>query len=197
MEVIAGVDLSGKRAIVTGAASGLGVETVRALALAGAEVTLAVRAVESGERVADEIRECTGNPHLSVGSLDLADQASVAAFVAGWGGPLHILVNNAGVMATPERRTEEGWELQSRPTISVTSILATGVRDALAAAGGGRVVVVSSVGHVNGEVMLMTSTSSTVRTNRGRRMRSPRPRTSCSWSRRADAGPPITSRSTR
>ena len=152
-EVIAGVDLSGKRAIVTGASSGLGVETVRALASAGAEVTLAVRGLERGEQVAGEIRESTGNPHLSVGRLDLTDQASVAAFVADWSGPLHILVNNAGVMATPERRTWEGWELQFATNHLGHFHLATGVRDALAAAGGARVVVVSSVGHVNGEVI--------------------------------------------
>src|ERR1700753_3107837 len=96
-EVIAGVDLSGKRAIVTGASSGIGVETARALAGAGAVVTLAVRDTAAGGRVAGEVG-CT----TDVAALDLSDLASVAAFTQAWRGPLHILVNNAGVMAIQE-----------------------------------------------------------------------------------------------
>ncbi len=68
----------GKRAIVTGASSGIGVETARALADAGAAVTLAVRNTETGERVAAEIRESTGNGAVTVGALDLSDLTSVA-----------------------------------------------------------------------------------------------------------------------
>src|SRR4249920_347818 len=82
-EVVAGVDLTGRRAIVTGASSGIGVETARALASAGAEVTPAVRNVEAGERTAAEITATTGNRRVLVSRLDVADQASVAAFVAG------------------------------------------------------------------------------------------------------------------
>jgi NAD(P)-dependent dehydrogenase (short-subunit alcohol dehydrogenase family) len=147
-DVVAGIDLTGRRAIVTGGSSGIGVETARALAGAGAEVTLAVRDVAAGERTAKEI---TGR--VLVAPLDLADQRSVAAFVAAWRGPLHILVNNAGVMATPELRTHEGWELQFATNHLGHFALTTGLHDALAAAGGARVVVVSSVGHVNGEVL--------------------------------------------
>jgi NAD(P)-dependent dehydrogenase (short-subunit alcohol dehydrogenase family) len=147
-EVVAGLDLTGRRAIVTGGASGIGVETARALAGAGAEVTLAVRDLAAGERTAKEL---TGR--VLVAPLDLADQGSVAAFVADWHGPLHILVNNAGVMATPELRTPEGWELQFATNHLGHFALTTGLREALAAAGGARVVVVSSVGHVNGEVL--------------------------------------------
>ena len=73
-----GIDLSGKRAIVTGAASGIGVETARALAAAGAEVTLAVRDLDAGERVAADITADTGNGDVHVAQLDLADQESVA-----------------------------------------------------------------------------------------------------------------------
>src|SRR5262245_60460908 len=109
-EVIAGVDLTGRRAIVTGAASGIGAETARALASAGADVTLAVRDTAAGDRVAREITTGTGNAAVHVAALDLADPDSVAAFVEQWHGPLHILVANAGVMATPERRTAQGWE---------------------------------------------------------------------------------------
>src|SRR5262245_58879953 len=95
-EVIEGIDLTGKRAIVTGGASGIGVETARALASAGADVTLAVRNLDAGAATAADITATTGNKNVHVGALDLADQKSVAAFVAGWDGPLHILVNNAG-----------------------------------------------------------------------------------------------------
>jgi NAD(P)-dependent dehydrogenase (short-subunit alcohol dehydrogenase family) len=152
-DVIAGVDLTGRRAVVTGASSGIGVETARALAGANAEVTLAVRDVEAGEKIAAGITAATGNDDVLVAPLDLADQSSVGAFVAGWNGPLHILVNNAGVMATPETRTSEGWELQFATNHLGHFALATGLHGALRAAGGSRVVVVSSVGHVHGEVL--------------------------------------------
>jgi NAD(P)-dependent dehydrogenase (short-subunit alcohol dehydrogenase family) len=120
-EVIAGVDLTGRRAVVTGASTGIGVETARALASANAEVTLAVRDVDAGRTVAADIIATTGNEHVQPAPLDLSDQDSVAAFVADWDGPLHILVNNAGVMATPELRTREGWECSSQPTTWATS----------------------------------------------------------------------------
>ncbi|MEU9125278.1 SDR family NAD(P)-dependent oxidoreductase [Streptomyces sp. NPDC048506] len=111
-EVAHGIDLTGRRALVTGASSGLGAETARALAGTGAAVTLAVCDVPAGERVAKDITEATGNQDLHVAHLDLADPASVAAFTTAWQGPLHILVNNAGVMACPEQYTEQGWEWQ-------------------------------------------------------------------------------------
>ncbi len=149
-EVIAGVDLAGQRAIVTGASSGIGLETARVLAGAGAEVTLAVRDVAAGEKA---VAEMPAGADVRVARLDLADRASVDAFVSGWDGPLHILVNNAGIMATPERRTPEGWELQFATNHLGHFALATGLYPSLAAAGGARVVSVSSVGHVNGEVL--------------------------------------------
>jgi NAD(P)-dependent dehydrogenase (short-subunit alcohol dehydrogenase family) len=153
-DVIDGVDLTGKRAIVTGASSGIGVETARALASAGAEVTVAVRNVEAGQQTAAEITASTGNQRVLVTRLDVADQASIAAFIAGWRGPLHILVNNAGVMAIPDlRRTDEGWELQFATNHLGHFALAKGLHDPLAAAGGARVVSVSSVGHLNGDIV--------------------------------------------
>src|ERR1700727_3940987 len=85
-EVVDGIDLTGRRAIVTGGASGIGIETARALAGAGAEVTLAVRNVEAGERTADDITGTTGSQQGLVARLALADQASVAAFPAAWVG---------------------------------------------------------------------------------------------------------------
>ncbi|MFC0504383.1 SDR family NAD(P)-dependent oxidoreductase [Micromonospora costi] len=153
LEVVHGVDLAGRRAVVTGGASGIGVETARALAKAGADVTLAVRKPDDGQRAAADITATTGNDHILVAPLDLADQTSVATFVANWDGPLHILVNNAGMMASPEMRTPQGWEMQFATNHLGHFALATGLRPALAAAGGARVVAVSSAAHLRSPVV--------------------------------------------
>ncbi|MFG3516900.1 SDR family NAD(P)-dependent oxidoreductase [Streptomyces bobili] len=147
-DVIAGTDLTGRRAVVTGAASGIGVETARALAGAGAQVVLAVRDTAAGRRTAEDIKITTGSGGVTVASLDLTDPASVEAFVTAWRGPLHILVNNAGVMATPQTRTPRGWELQFATNHLGHFALTTGLHGALAAAGGARVVSVTSSGHL-------------------------------------------------
>src|SRR5215475_1018689 len=153
-EVVAGVDLSGKRAIVTGASSGIGVETARALAAAGAAVTLAVRNTEGGQRVAAEIQQSTGNDAITVGALELSDLASVNAFVAAWSGPLDILVNNAGVMAIQElTMSPSGHEMQFATNHLGHFALALGLRDSLAAAGSARIVAVSSGGHLRSPVV--------------------------------------------
>jgi NAD(P)-dependent dehydrogenase (short-subunit alcohol dehydrogenase family) len=152
-EVIEGIDLTGRRAVVTGGASGIGVETARALARAGAEVTLAVRDTDAGRRTAEDIAATTGNDRVRVARLDLADLASVAGFTAAWQGPLHILVNNAGIMASPEMRTPQGWEMQFATNHLGHFALATGLRPALAEAGGARVVAVSSSAHLRSPVV--------------------------------------------
>jgi NAD(P)-dependent dehydrogenase (short-subunit alcohol dehydrogenase family) len=152
-QVVEGRDLTGKRVVVTGGASGIGVETARALAGAGAEVTLAVRNTGAGDRTAEDIVATTGNKQVHVAPLDLADQASVRAFAAGWDGPLHILVNNAGVMASPLTRTPEGWELQFATNHLGHFTLATGLHPALRAAGGARIVSVSSSAHLRSPVV--------------------------------------------
>jgi NAD(P)-dependent dehydrogenase (short-subunit alcohol dehydrogenase family) len=150
-EVIDGVDLHGRRGLVTGASSGIGVETVRALAAAGADVTLGVRNTETGADVADRLRAelPPGSGTLTVAQLELSDLSSVKAFAANWDGPLHILVNNAGVMAPPQiARTAEGREWQFGVNHLGHFALTTGLHPALAAAGGARVVAVSSIGHL-------------------------------------------------
>jgi len=152
-EVVAGIDLSGKRAIVTGAASGIGIETARALAGAGAQVTLAVRNTDAGARTAADIAATTGRPDVAVAALEVTDPASVAAFASTWEGPLDILVNNAGVMMTPEQRTPHGWELQFATNHLGHFALARALHDALAAAGAARIVVVSSTGHLYSPVV--------------------------------------------
>jgi NAD(P)-dependent dehydrogenase (short-subunit alcohol dehydrogenase family) len=152
-EVLDGVDLSGKRAIVTGAASGIGIETARALAGAGAAVTLAVRDTVKGGEVAAEIAKTTGNEQVEVGALELTDPSSIDAFTRAWSGPLHILVNNAGVMALPERTLSAyGQETQFATNHLGHFRLAVGLHDALASAEG-RIVAVSSSAHLQSPVI--------------------------------------------
>jgi NAD(P)-dependent dehydrogenase (short-subunit alcohol dehydrogenase family) len=153
-EVIAGVDLAGKRAVVTGGSSGIGQETARALASAGAQVTLAVRSTDAGERAAADIRAATGRDDIRVAHVDLADRSTIDAFTAGWTGPLHILVNNAGIMALPElTRTPEGWEAQFATNHLGHAAITLGLHEALTTAQGARVVVVSSSAHQQSPVV--------------------------------------------
>ena len=153
-EVIAGVDLTGKRAIVTGGSSGIGVETARVLVGAGAEVTLAVRDGGAGDRTAATIGTDTGSDAIRVSRLDLANLDSVAEFLDAWSGPLDLLVNNAGVMALPDlQTTSRGWELQFATNHIGHFALTVGLHDALAAADGARIVSLSSRGHLRSPVV--------------------------------------------
>ncbi|WP_285729664.1 oxidoreductase [Nocardiopsis sp. ATB16-24] len=100
-------DLTGRTAIVTGANSGLGLETTRVLAGAGAHVVLAVRDEDKGRVAAESVRGKTEVRHL-----DLADLSSVRAFADRWQGDIHLLINNAGIMAVPKGKTKDGFESQ-------------------------------------------------------------------------------------
>jgi len=156
-DVVSGVDLAGVRAIVTGASSGIGVETARSLARAGAEVNLAVRNTAAGSEVARDIIESTGNVHVHVQALDLLDRTAIAAFVDHWTGPLHLLINNAGVFLSKLHRTREGWEQQFAVNHLGPFALTVGLHHALAAGarerGEARVVAVSSTAHMNSPVV--------------------------------------------
>jgi NAD(P)-dependent dehydrogenase (short-subunit alcohol dehydrogenase family) len=138
-------DLSGRTAVVTGASSGIGVETARGLAAAGARVVLAVRNVGKGERVASAIAGAT-----EVRPLDLADLRSVRAFAAAWSEPLDLLVNNAGIMAVPQGRTADGFERHIGTNhlghFALTELLLPHIR--------GRVVTVSSLAAARGRIDL-------------------------------------------
>jgi NAD(P)-dependent dehydrogenase (short-subunit alcohol dehydrogenase family) len=153
-DVVAGIDLTGQRAVVTGAGSGIGVETARALAGAGAAVTMAVRRTGDAEEVAADIRATTGNDEVAVAPLELTDDASIAAFVDAWDGPLDMLVNNAGVMAIQELTlSDSGHEMQFATNHLGHFALALGLHGALAAAGSARIVSVSSSGHLRSPVI--------------------------------------------
>jgi NAD(P)-dependent dehydrogenase (short-subunit alcohol dehydrogenase family) len=149
-EVLHGVDLVGVRAVVTGSSSGIGAETARALTAAGAEVTLAVRDTTAG------VTTSTGAPRPRVLPLDLADRASVARFLQAWSGPLHLLINNAGLVTGGLERTRDGWELQLATNHLGHFALADGLHDALARGAaerdGARIVALSSTAHMRAGV---------------------------------------------
>jgi NAD(P)-dependent dehydrogenase (short-subunit alcohol dehydrogenase family) len=149
-QVLDGIDLTGKVAIVTGASGGLGAETARALAARGAEVTLTARDTAKAEGVAETIRAAHPGAKLEVRELALDHPESVRAFAKGWLSDhraLHLLLNNAGVMACPLARTAEGWE-QQFATNHLGHFLLTGLlKPALQAGAPARVVNTSSGGH--------------------------------------------------
>jgi len=148
--VLAGIDLTGIQALVTGGTSGLGAETARALASKGAAVVITARDVPKGEQVAKGIRESTGNDAVEVEELELGSLASVRDFAGRFlakHASLNILVNNAGVMACPFGKTRDGFE-QQFGTNHLGHFLMTGlIAPALLAGAPARVVSVSSRGH--------------------------------------------------
>ncbi|HTZ43888.1 MAG TPA: oxidoreductase [Jatrophihabitans sp.] len=144
-------DLTGRRAVVTGANSGIGFHTALELARAGAQVTLACRRAEAAHQAAGRIRAQVPGAQVELGRLDLASQQSVATFAAGWSGPLHLLVNNAGVMAPRHwQQTRDGYELQFGANHLGHFALTGRLLPALIAAGDARVVTVASLAHRGG-----------------------------------------------
>lgn len=147
MEVVQGLDLTGKAAIVTGGYSGLGLETVRALASAGATVTVPARRLEHAQKV---LAEAGLADAVEADALDLADQASVKAFSSRYldrHDTLDILINNAAIMASPEHRVGPGWEAQFATNHLGHYTLVNLLWPALVASGNARVVSLSSTGH--------------------------------------------------
>lgn len=149
-EVLAGIDLRGTVALVTGASGGLGEETARALAEKGAHIVLTARNLTKGNAVADAIRASTGTDDVEVGELELSSLASIRAFAERFlerHHRLHILVNNAGVMACPFAKTADGFELQLGTNHVGHFLLTCLLFPALRQGAPSRVVSVSSRGH--------------------------------------------------
>ena len=148
-------DQSGRTALVTGANSGLGLQTAKALAATGATVLLACRNAERADGAVAEICSATPGASVEVVELDLADLASVeraAAAVNGRPEPLDLLVNNAGVMIPPRRETADGFELQFGTNHLGHFALTGRLLDKLLAADAPRVVTVSSMAHRAGKL---------------------------------------------
>jgi len=142
-DVLSGIDLSGKTAIVTGGYSGIGVETTRALRAAGARVIVPARDL-------DKARRTLAGIDAQIRPMDLADPASIDAFADGFlatNEPLHILIDSAGVMACPLSRDARGYEMQFATNHLGHFQLVARLWPALRQANGARVVSVSSRGH--------------------------------------------------
>lgn len=143
-EVINGIDLTGKVAIVTGGNTGIGLETVKTLAQAGATVIVPARDVEKAKRNLD------GIPHVEIEEMNLMDPASIDTFAQKFltsGRDLHLLINNAGIMWVPLRRDSRGYESQLATNYLALYQLTARLWPALKQANGARVVNVSSGGH--------------------------------------------------
>lgn len=139
--------LDGRRAVVTGANAGLGLEITRLLAAAGAEVVMACRSVPKADRAAEQVRAALAAAKLDVRPLDLADLDSVAAFADGFTGGLDLLVDNAGLMAVDESRTAQGFETQFGVNHLGHFALTARLMPHLLATSGSRVASMSSMGH--------------------------------------------------
>jgi NAD(P)-dependent dehydrogenase (short-subunit alcohol dehydrogenase family) len=153
-DVLEGIDLTGRRALVTGVSAGLGVETARALAAHGAEVIGTARDLPKARAATASIANAYGD-RFSLTHLDLASLASVAAAadaVRAAGKPLDLVIANAGVMATPFGRTSDGFETQFGTNHLGHFVLVNRLADLIPS--GGRVVCVSSVGHQFGDLEL-------------------------------------------
>ncbi len=156
LEVVQGIDLTGKTAVITGASSGIGVETARALLSAGASVILAVRDTGKGEKIAAELRESTGNQKAQVIELDLGSLAQVregAGRILEAAPEIHLLINNAGIMATPQGQTPDGFETQFGTNHLGHFLLTELLMPALLAAAPSRVVALSSSGHRRSDIV--------------------------------------------
>ena len=156
-DVMAGISLAGKLAVVTGASSGLGVETCRVLAAAGAAVLMLARDSDKLAAVALKLQEDNPAAILHTASVDLADLDSVrttAAAILAEHAQIHLLINNAGVMACPLARTAKGYEMQFGTNHLGHFLLTCLLVPALVAGAPGRVVTLSSAGHKIADVNL-------------------------------------------
>lgn len=144
-EIMEGVDLAGKTAIVTGGYSGIGLETTRALAAAGAEIIVPVRNKEKAEANLADIGAKVETRQMDLG--DLASVQNCAAEIAGNHDKIHLLINNAGIMACPETRLGADWEAQFATNHIGHFVFTNELAPYLKNADGARVVCLSSTAH--------------------------------------------------
>lgn len=156
-EILEGLDLSGRHFMVTGASSGLGEETTRALAAHGASVTMLARSPEKNEAAAARIRASVPHAELAQGQVDLADLGSIRSFASSFtadGQAIDVLINNAGVMACPYGTTADGFEMQFGTNHLGHFTLTSALMPAILAGSEPRVVTLSSAAHGRADVDL-------------------------------------------
>ena len=156
-EVLEGVSLQGRHFMVTGASSGLGEETVRALSSAGAKVTMVARNSDKLNAAADRIRTSVPTTDLQTGLVDLADLSSIRSYAEEYlqeDAPIDVLINNAGVMACPFMTTKDGFEMQFGTNHLGHFLLTNLLMPAIRSGQNPRIINLSSAGHTHADVSL-------------------------------------------
>ena len=156
-EVLEGVSLQGRHFMVTGASSGLGEETVRALSSAGAKVTMVARNLDKLHAAADRIRKSVPTTELQTGLVDLADLSSIRSYAEEYlqeAAPIDVLINNAGVMACPFMTTKDGFEMQFGTNHLGHFLLTNLLMPTIRSGQNPRIINLSSAGHTHADVSL-------------------------------------------
>ena len=156
-EVLEDVSLQGRHFMVTGASSGLGEETVRALSSAGAKVTMVARNLDKLHAAADRIRKSVPTTDLQTGLVDLADLSSIRSYAEEYlqeAAPIDVLINNAGVMACPFMTTNDGFEMQFGTNHLGHFLLTNLLMPAILSGQNPRIINLSSAGHTHADVSL-------------------------------------------
>ena len=156
-EILEGVSLQGRHFMVTGASSGLGEETVRALSSAGAKVTMVARNSGKLNAAADRIRTSVPTSDLQTGLVDLADLSSIRSYAEEYlqeAAPIDVLINNAGVMACPFMTTNDGFEMQFGTNHLGHFLLTNLLMPAILSGQNPRIINLSSAGHTHADVSL-------------------------------------------
>ena len=156
-EVLEGISLQGRHFMVTGASSGLGEETVRALSSAGAKVTMVARNSDKLDAAADRIRRSVPTTDLQTGLVDLADLSSIRSYAEEYlqeAAPIDVLINNAGVMACPFMTTKDGFEMQFGTNHLGHFLLTNLLMPAIRSGQNPRIINLSSAGHTHSDVSL-------------------------------------------
>lgn len=157
LEVVEGHDLSGYTILITGGTDGIGKETVKALAKAGAHVIIGARNKDKGNKVANELKKETGNERIEVEWLDLSSLSNVRKFLADFNRPLNVLINNAGILPDQKSYTPDGFESSFGVNHMSHFVLTTGLLSLLKEGAKlkgikSRVITLSSRAHLRSEI---------------------------------------------